>query len=136
MTIPLKKMAKLSLLTLALLGFTQTTYSIKLPDIYEAVIVKMTDNELVNRFNSLLRHETSTEQNNSKIRFFEDSSLLQLPIYRIATLKVIVKEIKKRQVATGKRLLTDSQIMQATNLITSKEAAMQKGIKAEKEGRK
>jgi hypothetical protein len=136
MTISLKQITKMSLLALTLFGCTHLTYAIKLPPAYEAVVTKMTNNELVNRFHSLLRRETNPEDNNSKIRFWDDSSLMQLPIYRVATLKVIINEIKKRQESTKELLLPDSQITQAEKLIASKEAAMEKGIKAERERRR
>jgi hypothetical protein len=130
LAISLKQAAKkLSLFSFVLLGPVFAMYSVKAPALYEAIINTMTDEELVNRFTSLLQHEMNPKDNNGKIRFFEDSSLLQLPIYRIATLKAIVNEIKKRQDTTGKHLLTDHQIMQAKNLITSKEATIEKGMK-------
>jgi hypothetical protein len=119
-----RKIVQRNLLVLVLLGAVQCACVIDVPVVYEAVIEKMTDGELVDSFNVRLRHETGAGSDKDAMPAWGDGSLSQLPMYRIAILKAIMNELKKRQSRTGRKLLTDSQIEQAERLIIKKRQAM------------
>ena len=89
---------------------------------YRASYKNLSDKDLVSKYQKELN--SLSESFDKKISISDNSSLRQLPIFRIAILKAIVHEIKNREVKEQKSLVPTAQLQFTDKLIKDTETKM------------
>lgn len=119
------RIVSVSGLAFLFLFLSNNTYCITLPQeelvVYKAMIPKMSDQELVQKYKEEFSRLQKTFKETTKD--VANTSISQLPIFKVALLKAITNEIKNRQEKTHKNLLSSEQIKSADKLISDKETS-------------
>lgn len=98
--------------------------------VYQASFKGMSDKMLIQKYHEEFDNLRKTFKDSTK--HLDIASIIQLPIFKIAVFKSIVKEIKTRQAITNKNFLPSEQIKSADQFIREKEEIMKAGIQSER----
>jgi hypothetical protein len=126
----LLKISMLSIVALVLSGLNHTLVCMEYPKAqiatYEALFKNLTPQELqLKYYQEVVNLQNSLKEKTTKLT---SPTLSQLPIFRVAILKALVAEIKKRKEA----ILSAEELKKADQLINIEEVKMKAGLEAEK----